>query len=42
MFVNLHVHSSQGSLLDSILTTEQIVKFASDSGQKAIAITDHG
>lgn len=42
MFINLHVHSAQGSLLDSILTTEQIVKFATDHGQKAIAITDHG
>lgn len=42
MFINLHCHTAQGSLLDSILTTEQAVKFASEHGQKAIAITDHG
>ena len=42
MFVNLHVHSAQGSLLDSILTTEQIVKYAADNKQPAIAISDHG
>ena len=42
MFINLHVHSAQGSLLDSILTTEQIVKFAAEHGQQAVAITDHG
>lgn len=42
MFVNLHVHSAQGSLLDSILTTEQIVKYAADNQQPAIAISDHG
>ena len=41
-FVNLHVHSAQGSLLDSILTTEQIVKYAVDNNQPAIAISDHG
>ena len=42
MFVNLHVHSALGSLLDSILTVEQIVKYAADNGQSAIAISDHG
>lgn len=42
MFINLHVHSAQGSLLDSILTTEQIVKYAADNKQSAIAISDHG
>lgn len=41
-FVNLHVHSTQGSLLDSILTTEQIVKYAVNNNQSAIAISDHG
>lgn len=40
--VNLHVHSSLGSLLDSILTNEQIVKYAADNGQSAVAITEHG
>lgn len=42
MFVNLHVHTARGSLLDSILTVEDAVKFAHDNGQKAIALTDHG
>lgn len=42
MFNNLHVHTAQGSLLDSILITENAVKFAAEHGQKAIAITDHG
>ena len=42
MFVNLHVHSALGSLLDSILTIEQIVKYAADNNQPAVAISDHG
>ena len=41
-FVNLHVHSAQGSLLDSILTIEQMVKYAVDNKQPAIALSDHG
>ena len=41
-FVNLHVHSAQGSLLDSILTTKQIVDYAKRNGQAAIALSDHG
>ena len=42
MFINLHVHSAIGSLLDSILTVEQIVQYAVDNNQTAIAISDHG
>ena len=41
-FVNLHVHSAQGSLLDSILTIDQMVKYAVDNNQPAIALSDHG
>lgn len=41
-FVNLHVHSTIGSLLDSIAKIPDIVKFAVDNNQPAIAITDHG
>lgn len=41
-YVNLHVHSAKGSLLDSIATTQDIVKFADDNNQSAIAISDHG
>ena len=42
MFVNLHVHSAQGSLLDSILTTQQIVDYAKQNNQFAVALSDHG
>lgn len=42
MFVNLHVHSAQGSLLDSILTTQQIVDYAKNNNQYAIGLSDHG
>ncbi|MGN1327367.1 MAG: DNA polymerase III subunit alpha [Clostridia bacterium] len=41
-FVNLHVHTAVGSLLDSIAKVPDIVKFAVDNNQPAIAITDHG
>lgn len=41
-FVNLHVHDTFGSLLDSILKPEDIAKFAHDNGQSAIAVTNHG
>ena len=42
MLINLHVHSAQGSLLDSILTTEQIVNYAKQNGQIAVGLSDHG
>ena len=42
MFVNLHCHTARGSLLDSILTVEQMADFCEENGQTAIAITDHG
>ena len=42
MFVNLHVHDAIGSLLDSILTVEQIAQYAKENNQPAIAITNHG
>jgi len=41
-FINLHTHDAYGSLLDSILTPEQIVQYAVDNGQSHIAITNHG
>lgn len=41
-FINLHNHTARGSLLDSILTVEQLVKFAVDNDQNSIAITNHG
>lgn len=42
MFINLHVHSAQGSLLDSILNVKDIAKYAKEHGQSAIALSDHG
>ena len=36
------MHTALGSLLDSILTVEQAVKYAADNNQSAIAISDHG
>lgn len=42
LFTLLHIHTTKGSLLDSILTVEEAVKFASENGMKAMAITDHG
>lgn len=41
-FVNLHVHSSKGSLLDSILKVSQIAEYAARNHQPAIALSDHG
>ncbi len=41
-FVNLHVHSAVGSLLDSVAKVSDIVKFAKDHNQVAVALTDHG
>lgn len=41
-FVNLHVHTCIGSLLDSMAKIPDIVKYAVDNNQPAIAITDHG
>ena len=40
--INLHVHDEKGSLLDSILSVKDIVKFAKDNNQSAIALTNHG
>lgn len=42
MFSNLHVHSAKGSLLDSIITVKDLVSFAKENGQRAVALTDHG
>lgn len=41
-FVNLHVHSAIGSLLDSVARIPDIVKFAKEHNQIAMALTDHG
>lgn len=41
-FVHLHNHTVRGSLLDSTLTVKQLVDFARQNNQRAIAITNHG
>lgn len=41
-FVNLHVHDCFNSLLDAISRPEEIVNFAKENGQKAVAFTGHG
>lgn len=41
-FINLHNHTAKGSLLDSILTVDQMVDFCVINNQPAIALTDHG
>ena len=40
-FVHLHVHS-QYSLLDGAASLDRLVQEAAATGQRAVAITDHG
>ena len=40
-FVHLHVHSEY-SLLDGACRISDMVKYAKECGQSALAITDHG
>ncbi len=42
LFVNLHSHSAQGSLADSMVTVDQLFNRVKELGQEAIALTDHG
>jgi DNA polymerase-3 subunit alpha len=39
---SLHNHTSRGSLLDSILSVDELVEQAKSFGYKAVAITEHG
>jgi DNA polymerase-3 subunit alpha len=41
-FVNLHVHSSIGSMADSMAPVDGLFKRAKELGQTALAISDHG
>lgn len=41
-FIHCHTHSSLGSMADSMVTIDQLFKAASEMGQKAIALTEHG
>ena len=38
-YTSLHLHDSKGSLLDSILTIDQIVGFAKSNNMKSIALS---
>lgn len=42
MFVNLHNHTAQGSLLDGLQTVKEVAKRAAELGQPAVAVTEHG
>ncbi len=39
---SLHNHTDKGSILDSILTVDELVEQAKEFGYKAVAITEHG
>lgn len=41
-FISFHNHTSSGSLLDALISTEQLLGRAKELGQSAIAVTDHG
>lgn len=41
-FVHLHAHTSIGSMQDAMTNVYEMFKKASEIGQKALAITDHG
>ena len=41
-FAQLHCHHAAGSMLDSVVTSEELAKRASEFGHKSLAVTDHG
>ena len=41
-FAQLHCHHSSGSMLDSVVSSEELAKRASELGHKYLADTDHG
>ena len=41
-FVNLHVHTSIGSMLDSMVRVNELFDSCIKLGQPAVGITDHG
>lgn len=41
-YTELHIHTSEGSFLDGISSSEEYAKIASQKGHPALAITDHG
>lgn len=41
-FAQLHCHHASGSMLDSVVTSEELAKRASEFGHKYLSVTDHG
>lgn len=41
-FVNLHSHTALGSMLDALVSVDELFQRAKELEQKSIAITDHG
>lgn len=41
-FISFHNHTSAGSLLDALISTDQLFSRAKELGQEAVAVTDHG
>lgn len=41
-FAQLHCHHAAGSMLDSVVSSEELSKRASELGHKYLAVTDHG
>ena len=41
-FIHLHNHTARGSLLDSMVNTEELVKKAKEHNMPSVAISDHG
>lgn len=41
-FAQLHCHHSAGSMLDSVVSSEELAKRANELGHKYLSVTDHG
>lgn len=41
-FAQLHCHHAAGSMLDSVVSSEELAKRASEFNHKCLAVTDHG
>ena len=41
-FAQLHCHHASGSMLDSVVTSEELAQRAVQFGHKSLAVTDHG
>ena len=41
-FVNIHMHTNLGSMLDALTGVDELFDKVAELGQKAVAVTDHG